>query len=142
MIEKKFYSVQSLIDLKPGTMVYPYIDTKNEWSTYLAPQWGTRDQSIEKNQLLPYVRNARGASDKNIKPLLREMFPRSKVYQLNRDLFNQETEKDWVTLEVTYPNPIGMFLGEVILLMDDQGKILKEQFYSKILTLDSEIVWV
>lgn len=139
----KFYSLKDLTEVKPGLLVYPYVDTRNEWSTYLAPQWGTNDRMLEKHGLAPYItHNTKAALSKSLDKALSGEFGKQKCYRLNRDQFEKATQDDWISVPVTYPNPIGIFLGQVLQLMDEQGTLLKGQFYSKVLTLNGDIVWV
>lgn len=142
-VASKFYSIQDLREVKPGSIVYPYVDTKNEWSTYLAPQWGSNDRMLEKHGMAPYITlNTKAALGKTLDKTLSGEFGKQKCYRLNRDLFEVATKDDWIDVPVIYPNPIGIFLGEIILLMDEQGTLLKDQFYSKVLTLSGDVVWV
>jgi hypothetical protein len=113
----------------------------------IGPAWTSRDPLIRNCGLLFMCRKIQVCPDRNLRHFLRQTpheqkkFKYAKVHYLEHKDFYRFAAWEWDELTIKYPNPLGLYLGEMIQIKN-HGGLADGHFYAKVLTLDGEIIWI
>lgn len=137
---KRQYTLQDFETLvKSGSFLYPY-RTKYGWTS--GSGWGSEDKTLEKSGLLNYQVSV---APPGLIPDSALRFPVedasskttecSKVYFFSHLNFRDLTSGHRQPLKLKFGMPIGIYLGELISILDTKVVV------AKILNLDGQIIW-
>lgn len=159
MTTQKFFTLQDYrTKLKPGTFVYPcFVNNERKYTGYdkIGPRWYSSNPIVRANKLDSWNKSFLILPDVHIRHFIKnntnviKKHKYAKAFYVNFDalsLFYSKTHSEHDTstesISVSYPDPIGIYVGEILQPTWDNGvEIMLQRAYAKLLTLDGQIVW-
>lgn len=138
-MKKKQYSLADLKKtVKPGSFLYPWWTNHQHWS--LGSGWGSEDKTFEKGNLFNYqmVVNPLVVIPNSALRFHIEAFrgkKHSKTYFVDYLTFRELTLEHRRSLKLKVGMPIGIYLGEIIEVIDTRLIAIK------FLGLEGQIIW-